>query len=404
VPHHVVSVHNDRTRDRCGRRPAAFCGLVTIVLTAVVCSCHGGTAEVRSPEDVDQPDVSGAEAHIEGVGSNQIKISRRDYPGVFLGSCADPAGGVLRTFCSHGVPIMDVANTEPGTTSISPCALHDERFGQTGRLVSFSGSSEVAAPFGGGQVKVVTGIYSLVYDWARSVKISLADEAFVPEPAPAAAEKEKQTADSPPMPLVVQSADYGVALRLILEVTLKEASGELDLTIGIAKLAAALATQTATVNARFLALGVRSTFLPAKPVRIDSVADLYEVLDEFHQKVHLVAGQWEMRCKHLIPTTVNEGTPPPGAPTSEANSSQFTTTIAQGTTDEGPSLVPVMLSYYVSGYKIGLHFEKYEQEQNRCRQLLDGTRDAPLPAVCHQTWPEYAHEHVGEAPRGSRKP
>jgi hypothetical protein len=344
--------------------------------------------------------VSGAETYYEALDSNQIKVTRREYPGVRIGLCTDLAGGILLKSCgaeprevadhSQDVPFDQLRSISEQVSNQRICLLEDERFTQSGRLVSIEYSGGLTAPGANVEIAGRSGNYALVYEWQRSKNHRVLEKKLPMPPGP----------DEPREPPQVQSADYGLALRLVMDVALRENDASLSATIGLANLAAALAQQQATVNVKFLALGIPDSFLTTRAIRIDSVADLYEVLDEFHKKVLDVASAWAKKCEQRAPLPSRydpiyeqyaRGYDEPAPPSRSAAPSTGTGGSAPSEPDKKAKdilLTPVMLAYYVQGGSIGRQFEAYQAIRRKC--LKQQSEKKEQDKECSLSWASFA--------------
>jgi hypothetical protein len=295
--------------------------------------------------------------------SGQIRVVSSDFAGVEIGLCADESGGVTGKPCGKdkGIPEWDAlklmslpSGRLPATATESEargssfvCSLSGGTFGQQSRLVSIN--SAVGASYGpaSGKTTLTYARYQLVYEWSRSVNV------FAPVNA--------LNSESDP---VVSSADYGVALRLLMDVELKSTDAEVGANIGIAQLTAALALQQAMVNVRFVVLGAMTSFLPDKAIRIDSASDLHEVMSDFHNRARELSGAWEQECKRSKEPGSTVGT---GSTASTAASTTPSTSVIG-------ILRPVMLAYYVRGHQVGEKLRRIQDAKTRCVELKNRRR------------------------------
>jgi hypothetical protein len=95
---------------------------------------------------------------------------------------------------------------------------------------------------------------------------------------------------------VVSSGDYGFAVRLIMDISLVETESKLQANLGIGQIAGALSAGNAQVNVRFAVLGISQSLIPDKVYRIDSAADLFDTLNDFHTRVRSVSEMWQKSC------------------------------------------------------------------------------------------------------------
>jgi hypothetical protein len=216
----------------------------------------------------------------ESVDDDQIRVVASDSGGVEIGACANRSGGAWDTSCwkDSVAPLLRLASLPreefaPGSGNDLICRLGEGTFGQRSRLVTYSANASAGVGPAKGEVKITSATYQLVYEWSQSINV-YAVPGLLKEHEP-----------------VVSSADYGVALRLIMDVSISSADSSLGATLGIAQLAAALQTDRAQINVRYSVLGAVKSFLPDGAIRIDSSADLFQVLADFHAQARAFASE-----------------------------------------------------------------------------------------------------------------
>ena len=298
--------------------------LIVVLLANLALACSAPAP--RTAQDVRLDSPYGLAYHAEPLDDGQIKVVASDYAGIELGLCTDIKGAVGNAYCT-------VSHTKP-----SPAAaprldqLSKGIFGQYTRLKSFDSSSSVDTVAGEARGTFTSAEYEVIYEWSRFKAQSI-----------------ESTELSPDKPAIA-SVDVGIAIRLVMEVTIDSASGSVSTNLGLGKLAAALEERRAQASVRFAVFGVSSQVAPDRLIRIDSAADLFDTLEIFRKKAEVLAVALEENC----------GAVPP----------------------QKCGLQPEILAYYVRGNGIGALLRKHRIAKQRCvdaKSLAD--KLAALPKI-----------------------
>lgn len=260
---------------------------------------------------------------------NSTRVIVTDTGGVTLGSETDKFGFAL------------AAKPPPGwfDEELKLLALTSELFGK--EIYRSEGSFDVSLAVAGQATKgaYAQKRYIIIYEWSGYGTISVKEQ---------------------PAKFSVIKGDYGFAVRLVLDVEIRETEATAKLALGPGNLDAALALGVATVSARLQTLGTTASFLPDQDIDIRSATDLTEATQRFH-----AAGQRLERklaeCGKVVAfdqvthKQIDPVEPPPA----------FCGTIAK----------PAMLAYVSFGDGIGDRLREYQlisAECNAYRANLQG--------------------------------
>lgn len=195
------------------------------------------------------------------VDANTVRIGGFERSGPVYGMCATLAGEPLTVAC---VPDNEL---KVNTAMASDLSKTDYRLYSRVLDVNFSQQANVGGVQASGSV--ITKRMQFVNEWARW-RVEL-------------------TPTKSAQPYVC-GADVGIAVRLILDVTLTTTDANLASNFGFGQLAAALATNSATVMVRYDTVGTTYNILPeSSPVTITSVDSYLAVTDSFYNAVRALS-------------------------------------------------------------------------------------------------------------------
>jgi len=191
----------------------------------------------------------------------------------------------------------------------------------------------------------------------------------------------------------VVAADFGFAIRLVLDVQIEDTSLTSGLKLGPADIEAAIAVGVAKVSARYQVMGMSASLLPEGVFEISSTRDLYDALNEFHKKVKNTEKLLAF-CDMLVPATDEtikmlgarlerqQGTGGSGTGGAGARGPVTTGSATGGsgigridecslnTASSAPGgkelFRPTLLAYYSTGDQIGRNLEKRSELEDEC--------------------------------------
>lgn len=296
----------------------------------VLTGCAGALDAPQTPS-ADAPDISfqggiqlGLVAHT--IDDNTVRVVLTDAGEVSIGQCANAFGNALvsRCFENPTATVGDSGLSPTRAESLRAKLLNKGIFSQYSSAISREGSVGGSA-FGSSISGESRGQrYQIVYEWSRYATATM----------------------SPPPPAgfilpLVASADFGFAVRLILDVRIQNTESTAKLNLGPAQLEAALALGVAEVSVRYQVLGSTAEMLPKDAYKVRSYEDVKEALGEFHAAAKVLADAWKANCLG-------------GAGEK---------TIAE---QANCPVTPVMLAYYAKGPDIGINYSERRDLQGEC--------------------------------------
>lgn len=269
------------------------------------------------------------------IDDNTVRVILTDTGAMSLGQCTDAFGSPLPTLCATGVEnnliVMNGSSQQFKFSSLKTAgflagALNKGIFGQYIISETAEISGAVSAIGSSSDAKQKTQRHQVVYEWSKYAVVGL-------EPGSTRADK--------PM---VSSADFGFAVRMILDVVIRDTSATANLNLGPGQLEAALALGIAEVSIRHQVLGMRMPMLSEKSYTIKSYSDVEKALEDFHGKAKVVSEHWEKKCI----------------------SNDEATNGSNGEAIRGCNITPVMLAYYVNGQSVGRNLRDRHRLEHKC--------------------------------------
>jgi hypothetical protein len=311
-----------------------------LVLVSFLAGCGSLTApQVPSTDIPSIPFQGGLQPGLvtHTVDDNTVRVILTDAGEVAVGQCTNAFGNALMVSCIQN-PLVTVGDS--GESVEKPENLK-AKFLNKGIFSQYSSSLTTEASAGGSAVgNTLSGEYraqryQVVYEWSRYATATMS---------------------SPPPSFVlpvVASADFGFAVRLILDVRIQNTESTAKLNLGPAQLEAALALGVAEVSIRYQVLGSTAEMLPKDAYKVKSYDDVREALDEFHKAATVLAGAWKSGCL----TAAGEKT------------------IAEQTSCP---VTPVMLAYYSKGPDIGVNHSERQGLQRECERAQASVPPVPI--------------------------
>lgn len=227
-----------------------------------------------------------------------VRVSTYQLPGISPGACATlNAEPVAESCLKDGVsaPALDKA--------VRP-DLSESGFRYFSKQTSTAAQVHAAVGTGSGDASVTVQKYQLIIEWARWRQQSLPLSTF--------------KAGRP----VIQSIDIGVAVRIIFDVAFTNADAKLTANLGMAAIATALATNSATVLVSYDTAGTTVNLLPqTPPTSITTVDSFIQAVNAFYGAVQRLSVAYESYArKKGVKTSANTAVnaPPDGGPKKDA--------------------------------------------------------------------------------------
>jgi hypothetical protein len=270
------------------------------------------------------------------IDDNTIRVILTDTGAMTLGQCTDGFGSPLPTLCvskaDDKVALLGEAKREFKLESLEKkeslaAILNKGIFGQyaISETAEFSGSASAVGVTSDAKRK--TQRHQVVYEWSKYAVVGL-------EPG-------QGSANVP----IVSSADFGFAVRMILDVVIRESAATANLNLGPGQLEAALALGIAEVSVRHQVLGMRMAMFPDKSYDIKSYSDLQVALADFHAKAKAASEHWEQSC------------------------------ISGAAIEKECNITPVMLAYYVNGQSVGRNLSERHRLEHKCNSAEAAVND-----------------------------
>ncbi len=256
----------------------------------------------QGPMDTYSPEIRLA---IES-GGPVARVLTYGAPTPYLGQCASAHGGELYPFMC-----ATAENRVPGDFVLSHQTLRKlprGRFRYYSRLTSLEVVSAVKVKgVGDTNQKTAVAKYSMVAEWSRYINVSSLDSRgsdpvlVKREGGVRAAEDVEVVAPLPILPSArkgdgdayVFGIDYGVGVRVALDVTIRGIDAQAAASFGFGELAASIVSDGAEISVRYDTVGVREDILPPNaPTNITSVNDLVNVQRAFYGAIDEISEDW----------------------------------------------------------------------------------------------------------------
>lgn len=265
-------------------------------------SCFLGPPDTYSPE---------LRLSIE-AGGKVARVLTYGAPDPWFGQCADSTGGELLPFtCDESIAKLFYGFGIGEHQGLS--LLPRGRFRYYSRLTSVEVMSRgKAVGTAEAKGKVAVAKYSMVAEWSRYINVNSTFETGPSASTPIQPDGKKTDLKKAEPALAKSSAvvfgiDYGVGVRVVLDVTIRGIDAEGVTSFGFGELAASIVTKGAEINVRYDTVGVRRDILPPNaPTNITSVNDLVNVQRTFYGAIDTISRDWNDAYKGEEPDQGDE--------------------------------------------------------------------------------------------------
>lgn len=209
----------------------------------------------------------------------RIPTYRSEYP--VLGQCVEDL-----TYALSAGSCVTSSDGKPFTTSPNiPVRMLDKQgFRAFSRQLSVESSLNVNASGQEVKTKVVVAKHRLFIEWNRYAVYSI---------DPFKLKKVENVENADPY---VSGVEYGIGVRVILDVTLTDVDATANLSFGFGSIGANVATKKAQIAVQYDTIGVSRDILPENlPMAIESVGDLTKMLMGLYGAVENISKNWNAR-------------------------------------------------------------------------------------------------------------
>jgi len=209
-----------------------------------------------------------------------VRVITYRAPEPKLGQCVGKDYELTHESCASG-------EVKQPTVLDGPKALSKGSFRYFSKVTSIKSGASATVGGSGGKAAYAVSNHQLVIEWSRYTVSSFSET------------KKADRSKS-----YVSAVERGIAIRVVFEVALRDASAETTLSFGFGNLAAALVAGKAEVQVRYDTIGIDRDILPPNaPINVTSINDLVNVQAAFYKAISDVSTKWN------DPTQ-----PPPPAP------------------------------------------------------------------------------------------
>ncbi len=235
---------------------------------ALLLGCGATKPPITEPRVFD----SSADAVMDTDNPNIVRVLAYRNPAPEGGECVDDAYNTLGAMC-----LADVKAVQPATTT------HPSKgeFKFSSRLVKLEVSGNAAAAGSTVEATYSVATHQLVMEWSR-----FRIESF------------KGTKRDRPELGFVSAVERGIAIRVLFQAKLRDATAKTNLSFGFGQLAAALAEGRAEVLVRYETVGIKRDILPTTAtISVTSVNDLVNVQSAFYKAIADVSDDWSAQFR-----------------------------------------------------------------------------------------------------------
>lgn len=311
-------------------------GVVLAVVAAMQLGCKPTAPAVNPAEFSSQID-----AKVTDITDGSARVLAYRVPQPVPGACVDERFIATGKVCLGG-PISEISTN----------AAHPPKgeFRFSSRLINLqvSGTAQAGAGVVSGGVKGAYSIanHQLIMEWSRFKMVTF----------------NSATRLQPELGYV-SGVEKGIALRVLFEARIKNATAEQSASFGFGQLASALAAGNAEVLVRYETVGIRKDILPpGTTISVTSVNDLVNVQSAFYKAIADVSADWTAYVR-------------PGAAAGAAAAGA-----AGGAAAAPPFDVDEILAYYVApGAKFKDEQTQQKQKQQQVLQNLQQQQQQQQP-------------------------
>jgi len=241
------------------------------------------------------------------------------------------------------------------------------RFRYYSRLSSLEIVSDLKVKgVGSGRNRTAVAKYSMVAEWSRYLNISITNDDWLlskpstPDPSRGSARDndirvsaeelpESSTSLKPREKAYVFGIDYGIGVRVVLDVTIRGIDAEGAASFGFGELATSIVSESAEINVRYDTVGVREDILPQNaPTNITSINDLVNVQRAFYGAIDNISSDWNDAYKTTVEASEDAetggSTGTEGTDLAGTDSSEFARTVKE---DLGRKFRIEPVAYYI---------------------------------------------------------